>query len=173
MCKEQPIKIQYFNTGNNKFCFWSGDKAFRPVKKFYELRNFTNTKRPKCSFFDLMNMPTHVKINRKVAFLSSTVGRKSQNIVVPHPSTHHFCRHSLKLLSPTLPKLMNWILLSLPPLSSDPDKPPKFGKCTILIFVFVVINPIPRDGGRFYSNSPSDCLLSKFHWGCRRTTKFW
>ena len=24
---------------------WSGDKAFRPVKKFYELRNFTNTKR--------------------------------------------------------------------------------------------------------------------------------
>ena len=37
---------------------------------------------------------------------------------------------SLKLLSPTLPKLMNWILLSPPPLSSDPDSPPNFGKCT-------------------------------------------
>ena len=28
-----------------------------------------------------------------------------------------------KLLSPTLPKLMNWILLSPPPLSSDTDNP--------------------------------------------------
>ena len=68
----------------------------------------------------------HVKINRKVTFLSSTVGQKSQNIVVTHPSTSPiFCRHSLKLLSPTLPKLMNWILLSPPPLSSDPDPHPK------------------------------------------------
>ena len=25
---------------------------------------------------------------------------------------------------------MNWILLSPPPLSSDPDNPPKFGTCT-------------------------------------------
>ena len=25
---------------------------------------------------------------------------------------------------------MNWILLSRPPLSSDPDNPPKFGTCT-------------------------------------------
>ena len=41
-----------------------------------------------------------------------------------------FRRHSLKLLSPTLPILMNWILLSPPPLSSDPDNPPKFGMCT-------------------------------------------
>ena len=57
-------------------------------------------------------------------FLSSTVGQKSQNIVVIHLSTPSiFCRHSLKLLSPTLPKLMNWILLSPPPLSSDPDNP--------------------------------------------------
>ena len=45
-----------------------------------------------------------------------------------HPST--FCHHSSKLLSPTLPKLMIWILLSPPPLSSDPDNPPKFGTCT-------------------------------------------
>ena len=68
-----------------------------------------------------------IKINRKVAFLSSTVGRKSQNIVVIHPSPPApiFCHHSLKLLSSTLPKLMNWILLSPPPLSSDPDNPPK------------------------------------------------
>ena len=34
-----------------------------------------------------------------------------------------FCRHSLKLLSPTLPISMNWILLSPPPLSSDLDTP--------------------------------------------------
>ena len=49
-----------------------------------------------------------------------------------HPPFHPpiFCCHSLKLLSPTLPKLMNWILLSPPPLSSDPDTPPKFGTCT-------------------------------------------
>ena len=49
-----------------------------------------------------------------------------------HPPFHPpiFCRYSLKLLSPTLPKLMNYILLSPPPLSSDPDKPPKFGTCT-------------------------------------------
>ena len=42
-----------------------------------------------------------------------------------HPPFHPpiFCRHCLKLLSPTLPKLMNWILLSPPPLSSDPDNP--------------------------------------------------
>ena len=42
-----------------------------------------------------------------------------------HPPFHPpiFCRHSLKLLSPTLPKLMNWILLSPPTLSSDPDTP--------------------------------------------------
>ena len=44
-----------------------------------------------------------------------------------HPPFHPpiFCRHSLKLLSPTLPKLMNCIVLSLPPLSSDPDTPQK------------------------------------------------
>ena len=41
-----------------------------------------------------------------------------------------FCRHSLKPLLPTLPKLMNWILLSPPLLSSDPDNPPKFETCT-------------------------------------------
>ena len=46
-----------------------------------------------------------------------------------------FCHHSLKLLSPTLPKLMNWILLSSPPLSSDPDNPPKFGTCTNLLLL--------------------------------------
>ena len=34
-----------------------------------------------------------------------------------------FCHHFLKLLSPTLPKLMNWILLSSLPLPSDPDNP--------------------------------------------------
>ena len=79
-----------------------------------------------CSFLYLIN-------RTEVAFLSSTAGRKSLNIVVTHPSTPPppiFCRHSLKLLSPTLLKLMNWILLSPPPLSSDPDNPSKFGTCT-------------------------------------------
>ena len=49
-----------------------------------------------------------------------------------HPPFHPpiFCRHSLKLLSPALPKLMIWILLSPPPLSSDPNTPQKFGTCT-------------------------------------------
>ena len=49
-----------------------------------------------------------------------------------HPPLHSplFCRHYLKLLSPTLQKFMNWILLSPPPLSSDPDNPSKFGTCT-------------------------------------------
>ena len=50
---------------------------------------------------------------------------------LPPPPPPTFCRHSLKRLSPTLPKLMNWILLSPPPLSSDPDNPPKFGTCTL------------------------------------------
>ena len=53
----------------SKFCFWPDGNAFRPVKKFHELRNFTNTNRkvcPKCSFFNLMNRQTRVK--RKVAF---------------------------------------------------------------------------------------------------------
>ena len=68
----------------------------------------------------------YLKINRKMAFLSSTVGQKSQNIVVTHLSIPYFCRHSLKILS----KLMNWILLSPPPLSSDPNMPPKFETCT-------------------------------------------
>ena len=49
-----------------------------------------------------------------------------------HPPFHPpiFCSHSLKDLSPTLPILINWTLLSSPPLSSDPDNPPKFGTCT-------------------------------------------
>ena len=42
------------------------------------------------SLFDSTNTQMYVKINRKVAFLSSTVGQKSQNIVVIHPSTPLF-----------------------------------------------------------------------------------
>ena len=85
-------------------------------------------------------MQTHVKINRKVAFLSSTVGRKI--LLSPTLPPANFCDHSLKLLSPTLPKLMNWILLSPPPLSSDPDNPPKFGTC--IQEIFTVTKIIPR-----------------------------
>ena len=59
-----------------------------------------------------------------------------------HPST--FCRHSSKLLSPTLPKLMIWTLLSPPPLSSDPDNLPKFGTCSISkhFKMYITINDI-------------------------------
>ena len=38
---------------------------------------------PKCSFSNLMKRQTHV--TGKCHFLSSTVGQKSQNIVVTHP----------------------------------------------------------------------------------------
>ena len=117
-----------------KAVFKHGDKAFRPAKKSYELQNFANTKRkncPKCSFLNLMNMQTHVKINRKVAFFIEYSGTKKSKSCCHQPfHPPNFCRHSLKLLSPTLPKLMNWILLSPPPLSSDSDNPPKFGTCT-------------------------------------------
>ena len=73
-----------------------------------------------------MNRQTHLKINRKVTlFIEHSRTKKSKYCC--HPPFHPpiFCRHSLKLLSPTLPKLMNWILLSPPLLSSDPDTPPK------------------------------------------------
>ena len=52
----------------------------------------------------------------------------SPTISLPPPPI--FCRHSLQLFPPTLPKLTNWILLSPSPLSSDPDTPSKFGTCT-------------------------------------------
>ena len=72
-----------------------------------------------------------IKINKKVAFLIY-YSRTKKSKYCCHPPFHPpiFCRHSSKLLSPTLPKLMNWILLSPPQLSSDPDNPPKFGTCT-------------------------------------------
>ena len=66
----------------------------------------------------------------KVAFFVEPVALKNQNTVVTHPSPPPppppiFRLHSLKRLSPTLPILMNWILLSPPPLSADPDTPKK------------------------------------------------
>ena len=72
-----------------------------------------------------------IKINRKVTFFIQ-YSRTKKSKYCCHPPFHPpiFCHHSLKLLSPTLPKLMNWILLSPPPLSSDPDNPPKFVTCT-------------------------------------------
>ena len=59
-------------------------------------------------------------------FLSSQWHKKvkiSLSPTLPPPPPPIFCRHSLKLLSPTLPILMNWILLSPPSLSTDPDTP--------------------------------------------------
>ena len=63
-----------------------------------------------------MNRPTHVKINRKVAFfIQYSRTKKSKYCCHPPFQSPIFCRHSLKVLSPTLPKVMNWMLLSLPP----------------------------------------------------------
>ena len=68
-------------------------------------------------------------VRRKVAFFIEYSKTKKSKCCC-HPPFHPpiFCRHSLKLLSPSPPKLMNWILLSLRPLSSDLT-PPKFGTC--------------------------------------------
>ena len=57
------------------------------------------------SFFDSTNTQMYVKINRKVAFLSSTVGQKSQNIVVIHPSTPLFLSPFFKTFVTHPPKI--------------------------------------------------------------------
>ena len=75
----------------------------------------------------------YLKLYRKLAFFIQYSRTKKLKYCC-HPLFHPpiFCRHSLRLLSPTLPKLMSWILLLPPPLSSDPDNPPKFGKCAFI-----------------------------------------
>ena len=58
--------------------------------KFYELRNFTNTKRnncPTCSFFNLINRQMCMKINRKVAFLI-WYNRTKESKYCCHPPFH-------------------------------------------------------------------------------------
>ena len=62
--------------------------------------------------------------------MSSQQHKKVKILLSPTLPPPYFGRHSLKLLSPTLQTVMNWILLSPPPLSSDPDNSPKFGTCT-------------------------------------------
>ena len=59
-------------------------------------------------FLNLMNMQMHVKINRRVAFFIEYSGTKKSKYCC-HPPFHppNLCLHSLKLLSSTLPKLMN------------------------------------------------------------------
>ena len=70
----------------------------------------------------------------KVAFFCQTSSiKKSKYCCHPpfHPLPLTFCRHSVKRLSPTLPILMNWILLSSPPPVLQHGHPPKkkFGTC--------------------------------------------
>ena len=65
-----------------------------------------------------------LKINGKVAFFYRVQWDKKSKYCchLPfHPPI--FCCHSLKFLSPSLPKLITWILLSPPPPSSDTDTP--------------------------------------------------
>ena len=65
-------------------------------------------------------MQTHAKTNRKMTFFIEYSGTKKSKSCCHSPfHPPNFCRHSLKLLSPTLPKLMK----SPPPLSSDPTAP--------------------------------------------------
>ena len=79
-----------------------------------------------------MNRQTRVKsIQESCIFIEYSRTKKSKYGC--HPPFHPppiFCSHSLQLLSPTLPKLMNWILLSPSPLSPDPDTRSKIGTCT-------------------------------------------
>ena len=107
--------IQAFNTTTSTQIEPTVDcKAFKPT-------NFTNAIRkncPKCIFF------------LSGIFCRGNSIKKSKYCC--HPPFHPpiFRRHSLQLFSPTLPILMNWILLSPPPLSSYPDNSPKFGTST-------------------------------------------
>ena len=56
-------------------------------------------------------------------FIELQSDEKVKILLSPTPPPSIFCRHYLKLLSTTLQKFMNWILLSPPPLSSHPDNP--------------------------------------------------
>ena len=48
---------------------------------------------------------------------------------------------------------MNWILLSAPPLSSDPDSPPKFGTCSKCI-TFQKNNKVNKKSQFYIDNKP-------------------
>ena len=83
---------------------------------------------PKMQFLQLMNRQTRIE-NEQESGIFYQVQWDKKSKYCCHPPFHPppiFCRHSLKFLSPTLPKLMTWILLSPPPLSSDPDTPQNF-----------------------------------------------
>ena len=84
------------------------------------------------AFENLRNSKLNVYKNKQESGISYLVqwDEKVKILLSPTLPPPIFCRHSSKLLSPTLPKLMNWILLSPPHLSSAPDNPPKFGTCT-------------------------------------------
>ena len=65
-----------------------------------------------------------IKVLFKVALFCRASSIKKSKYCC-HPPFHPpiFRRRFFKNLSPTLPILMKWILLSPPPLSSDPDNP--------------------------------------------------
>ena len=105
----------------------------------------------------------------KVAFFYRASGIKKSKYCC-HPPFHPpiFRRNSLKLLSPTLPILMNWILLSPPPLSSDPDNPPKIGTCTRSQIKFVILVIFLS---LLHLRFPSSILIKKFFRGTLRTSQ--
>ena len=63
---------------------------------------------------------------------------------------------------------MDWIPLSPPPLSSDPDNPPKFGTCTLLV------KSIQDHGGRgsiFKYDGILGGIFPGFMWDPYRVTR--
>ena len=72
-----------------------------------------------------------LKINRKVAFLLSTVGQKSQNTVVSHPSTPHFLSPFFTTFVTHPPKIneLDTVVTNTTPVLR-PWHLSKFGTCT-------------------------------------------
>ena len=78
-----------------------------------------------------MHRQTRVRMNREATFFIEYNRTKRSTLLSPTPPPPYFCHHSLKLLSRTLLKLMNWILLSPHPCPPTVT-PPKIWKCTFL-----------------------------------------
>ena len=116
------------------FCFWPGDKAFRPIKKFYELRNFTNMKRkdcPKCSFFNLVSRQMRVKINKKVAlFIEYSTDKKVKILLSPTLPTPMFLSPFIVTHPPKINELVTFVTAT-PVLRHW--HPPKVWTCTYTI----------------------------------------
>ena len=107
----------------NKLCFWPGDKALKPVKFMnYETLQIRTEKIAQNAVFE------------EVLFSGVSSIKRSK-----------YCCHPPYFLSPffktfvTHPNNINELDTVVPPLSSDPDTPSKFGTCTWIVIQFPVI----------------------------------